>query len=150
MNESPVTGILLVEDNPKDLELTLRVLRKAGLAAATRVARDGAEALAYLADADSPAALPGRPIPRLILLDLKLPKADGHEVLAKIKGDARTRSIPVVILTSSREPRDIASSYQAGANSYIVKPVNYEQFAATLMLAAQYWLQLNESSRPEG
>ena len=135
--------LVLVEDNPQDLELALRALKKADLAGRTQVARDGAEALDFIF---GEGAYAGRrmtdPI-RLVLLDLKLPKVNGLEVLKRIKGDPRTRSIPVVVLTSSNERNDIAASYQLGVNSYLVKPVNFEQFAAAVNELGRYWLRLN-------
>ena len=132
------TQILLVEDNPSDIELSLHALKKNHLANHIEVARDGAEALEYLFGADA------KPVPRLILLDLKLPKVDGLEVLQKIKADPRTRSVPVVVLTSSREDRDIVECYKLGVNSYIVKPVDFGQFAEAVRSLGMYWLLLNE------
>ena len=137
MNQQPVE-ILLVEDNPHDVELTLRALQRHNLANAVHVVRDGAEALEYIFGTGAYADHgPGR-APRVILLDLKLPKVDGLEVLRQIKSDPRTRTIPVVVMTSSREERDIVESYGLGANSYIVKPVDFEQFveAARIMGAS--------------
>jgi len=127
--------ILLVEDNPDDVQLTLRALSPHNLANNVHVARDGVEALEYLR-----ANVP----PRVMLLDLKLPRVSGLEVLEQVKADARTRSIPVVILTSSREEPDIAKAYELGANSYIVKPVDFEQFVQAVSEAGLYWLLLNE------
>ncbi len=132
--------ILLVEDNPDDLELTLRALRKHHIANSVHVARDGAEALDYLFT-ECPA---GR-CPKVILLDLKLPKVDGLDVLRRIKGDPRLRSLPVVILTSSREERDLVESYNLGANSYIVKPVDFAQFTESVQQLGLYWMLLNEA-----
>jgi two-component system, response regulator len=132
------TQILLVEDNPSDIELSLHALKKNHLANHIELARDGAEALEYLFGADA------KPAPRLILLDLKLPKVDGLEVLQKIKSDPRTRAIPVVVLTSSREDRDIIECYNLGVNSYIVKPVDFGQFAEAVRSLGMYWLLLNE------
>jgi|SRR5579871_5022974 len=139
MSEQPVE-LLLVEDNPADLELTLHVFKKHNLSNNTQVARDGAEALEFLFGADRKAM----PSPRLILLDLKLPKVNGLEVLGKIKSDARTKSIPVVVLTSSREDRDLYLSYELGVNSYIVKPVDFGQFTEAVRQLGLYWLLLNE------
>ncbi len=141
--------ILLVEDNPDDLELTVRALRKSKLVNHIQVARDGAEALDFIFGNGAHA---GRKIengPRLILLDLKLPKVDGLEVLQRIKGDPRTRMIPVVMLTSSGEQRDVVESYNLGVNSYIVKPVNFERFAEAVQELGLYWLLLNQSPRRE-
>ncbi len=144
MNEHKPIEILLVEDNPRDLEMTMRSLEKAKLANNIQVARDGAEALAFLF---GEGAHVGRKIedgPRLILLDLKLPKVDGLEVLQRIKGDSRTMMIPVVILTSSKEQKDVVESYRLGVNSYIVKPVNFERFATAVQELGLYWLLLNQ------
>jgi CheY-like chemotaxis protein len=144
MNEPNAIELLLVEDNPQDLELALRALRKANLANHIHVARDGAEALEFIF-CEGPHA--GRPIsaaPKVILLDLKLPKVDGLEVLRRIKGDPRTRMIPVVVLTSSKEQSDVVESYHLGVNSYIVKPVNFEHFVAAVRDLGFYWLLLNQ------
>lgn len=136
--------ILLVEDNPNDVELTLRAFKKHKLTNPVRVARDGAEALAFLFD-DGPDAEGSTGYrPRVILLDLKLPKIDGLEVLRRIKADPRTRAIPVVVLTSSREEQDIVKSYEFGVNSYIVKPVDFEQFTEAARILGLYWTLLNE------
>lgn len=137
--------ILLVEDNKDDVELTLHALRKENLANHIHVARDGEEALDFLfcngAHADRSFDHP----PRLILLDLKLPKVDGMEVLRRLKGDERTRCIPVVILTSSKEERDLVQGYGLGANSYIQKPVDFDQFRTTVKSAGLYWLLINQA-----
>ncbi len=136
--------ILLVEDNPGDEELTLHALDEYRLANRVTVARDGAQALEMLL---GPAESPGGPPPvrpRVILLDLKLPKVDGIEVLRRIKADERTRSIPVVVLTSSREERDVVESYRLGVNSYIVKPVDFSQFVEAVRQVGLYWLLLNQ------
>jgi two-component system response regulator len=134
--------ILLVEDNPHDVELTLYAFKKHNLANQLHVVRDGAEALEYVFTEGRYA---GRSTdqPNLILLDLKLPKVDGLEVLRRVKGDDRTRVIPVVVLTSSSEERDIVESYQLGVNSYIVKPVDFEQFSDSVQTLGLYWLLLN-------
>jgi two-component system response regulator len=130
--------ILLVEDNPNDVKLTLNAFKTANLANSVHVARDGVEALEFLFGAASPGdKLPERP--RLILLDLKLPRLDGHEVLKRIKGDPRTSAIPVVVLTSSAEERDVMRTYEVGANSYIVKPVDFEQFTEAVRDIGKYW-----------
>ena len=134
--------ILLVEDNPKDEVLTLRALRKSNVANRVDVARDGAEALDYLFAAD-PAGNP-RPLPELILLDLKLPKVDGHEVLRRIRAEPRTQILPVVILTTSVEDADRLDGYRLGANSYVRKPVDFEQFVSAVGQLGLYWLVLNE------
>ncbi len=130
--------ILLVEDNPDDVELTLRAFRKNNLANRIDVALDGAEALEYLFGSEAPCP------PQLILLDLKLPKIDGLEVLRRIRADDRTRLLPVVILTSSREEKDIVEGYNLGANSYIRKPVSFEEFSDAIRQLGLYWLVLNE------
>ena len=139
-----IIEILLVEDNPQDLKLTLRALKKANLANHIHVARDGEEALQFIF-CEGPHA--GRRIengPKVVLLDLKLPKVDGKEVLARIKSDPRTKMIPVVVLTSSKEQSDLVESYKLGVNSYIVKPVNFEGFAAAVQELGMYWLLLNQ------
>jgi two-component system, response regulator len=144
MNATVEGELLLVEDNPDDLEMALHALRKMNLANQIQVARDGAQALDYIF-CRGPHA--GRNIengPKVVLLDLKLPKIDGLEVLQKIKGDPRTRSIPVVVLTSSKEQSDVVESYQLGVNSYIVKPVNFVQFAEAVQRLGLYWLLLNQ------
>jgi two-component system, response regulator len=135
--------ILVVEDDPDDLEMTLRALRKVCPGSAVSVARDGFEALLFIF-CEGPHAGRDFEAPRLILLDLALPKMDGFEVLKRIKTDSRTNAIPVVILTSSREHRDIAGGYDLGVNSYIVKPVGYESFVETVQSVAAYWLLLNQ------
>lgn len=142
--------LLLVEDDSHDLELSLRSLRKANLANSIQVARDGAEALEFLF---AEGAFSDRDIadhPKVVLLDLKLPKVDGLEVLRRLKADPRTAAIPVVVLTSSNEQRDLIESYQLGANSYIVKPVNFERFSAAVAELGFYWLFLNQSSAGDG
>jgi CheY-like chemotaxis protein len=138
-------NILLVEDNPQDAELILRALKKQNLEGQVQVARDGAEALEMLfaVDQDGEVLLQGL---KVILLDLKLPKVSGLEVLEKIKTEARTKSIPVVVLTSSPEESDIKESYQLGANSYVVKPVEFDNFTEAMALLGNYWLLLNRTS----
>lgn len=134
-------AILLVEDNPDDELLMLRALAKNDVAGEVVVARDGVEALDYLFSS-------GRPddaMPRLILLDLKLPRLNGFEVLQRVRADERTRLLPVVILTSSRERRDVLEGYGLGANSYVRKPVDFEQFLKVVGQLKLYWLGLNES-----
>lgn len=136
--------ILLVEDNPHDVELTLRAFREHNLTNRIHVVRDGAEALDFIFCTGDYAERDMRDAPKVILLDLKLPLVDGMEVLRRIKADPRTRVIPVVVLTISREESDIVESYQLGVNSYIVKPVNFERFAAAMGHIGLYWLLLNE------
>ena len=137
--------ILIVEDNPLDLEMTLRGLRKASIANRIEVARDGAEALEILFCEGAHADRRIEDAPRLVLLDLKLPKVDGLEVLARLKADPRTRAIPIVMLTSSKEQRDLVESYQLGVNSYIVKTVDFENFVAAARELGSYWLLLNQT-----
>ena len=144
MNETNGIEILLVEDNQDDLDMTLRALRKANLANHIQVARDGAEAVEFLFCQGAHAGRKVEHAPRLILLDLKLPKVDGMEVLERIKADPRTKMIPVVILTSSKEQKDVVESYKLGVNSYIVKPVNFESFAIAVQELGMYWLLLNQ------
>lgn len=137
--------IMLVEDNPSDVELVLRALKKNNVAGNMFVARDGAEALEYIFATGAHEHRKVDDTPRVIFLDLKLPKIDGLEVLRRIKADERTRMIPVVMLTSSREESDIVSSYQLGVNSYIVKPVDFDQFVQSIVETAMYWLLLNQA-----
>ena len=136
--------ILLVEDNPKDLELTLHALRKENLSNSIQVARDGEEALEFLFCRGAYSQRSFDRPPRLIVLDLKLPKIDGLEVLRQIKNDSRTRAIPVAILTSSKEERDLVEGYNIGANSYIQKPVDFNQFRDTVKQLGLYWLVVNQ------
>jgi two-component system response regulator len=149
MNEPHAVELLLVEDNPQDLDLTLRALRKANLSNRIHVARDGVEALDYIFCEGPYAARLITDTPKVILLDLKLPKIDGLEVLKRIKGDPRTRVIPVVILTSSKEQSDVVESYHLGVNSYIVKPVNFERFAEAVHDFGLYWLLHNQPPKVE-
>lgn len=137
--------ILLVEDDPDDLDLTLRALNEEHVCNRIHVARDGEEALDFLFCRGQYSARDGSNTPRLILLDLKLPKVDGLEVLEQIKRDPGTRSIPVVILTSSRQERDMVHGYHLGANSYIQKPVDFEQFQSTIKQLGYYWLLVNQA-----
>ena len=137
--------ILLVEDNPDDVELTLHALRKEMLANQIEVALDGEEALDFIFCRGKHAARDFNHPPRLILLDLKLPKVDGLQVLREIKNDARTRMIPVVILTSSKEEKDLVEGYRLGVNSYIQKPVDFEQFRGSIKQVGLYWLVVNQS-----
>jgi two-component system, response regulator len=136
--------ILLVEDNSEDVELALHALRKENLANRIHVVRDGEEALDFLFCTGTFTYRSMDRPPRLVLLDLKLPKVDGMEVLKRLKSDPRTKTIPVVILTSSKEERDLFHSYQLGANSYIQKPVDFDQFRNTVKSAGLYWLVVNQ------
>ena len=147
MTNQQQVEILLVEDNPTDVELTLRAFNARNFANQVFVARDGAEALDFFfGDGSHPLRDIGV-VPKVVLLDLKLPKVDGLEVLRRLRADDRTRRIPVVILTSSREEPDIAAAYRLGANSYIVKPVDFEAFARAVSEVGLYWLLLNEPPR---
>jgi two-component system response regulator len=139
--------ILLVEDNPADVELSVRALRDNNLGNPIRVARDGEEALHCLFG-DGNSSHPSNEVPRLILLDLKLPKVNGLEVLREIKNNPRTRAIPVVILTSSKEEKDLISGYHLGVNSYIQKPVDFHQFRETVRQLGLYWLVVNQPPPP--
>jgi CheY-like chemotaxis protein len=142
--------IILVEDNPNDAEMTMRVLKKNNLANRLVWLKDGAAALEFLF---GPSAVTGSslgPESRLILLDLKLPKVDGLTVLSRVKSDPRTRTTPVVVLTSSQEESDIVRSYAAGVNSYIVKPVEFEKFTEAVSQLGLYWLLLNQPPRKTG
>jgi CheY-like chemotaxis protein len=144
MNQTHIVEILLVEDSLEDLELTQRALRNAKLGNHIQVARDGAEALDFIFCEGPHAERNIEDTPKLILLDLKLPKVDGLEVLERIKSDPRTKHIPVVVLTSSKEQVDVIKSYQLGVNSYIVKPVNFEGFTAAVQELGMYWLLTNQ------
>lgn len=135
--------ILLVEDNPDDQALTLRALKRQNIANEIVVLQDGVEALDYLLDES-------HPLPHLVLLDLKLPKLDGLKVLERLRAEPRTRLLPVVLLTSSDEERDVAEGYRLGANSYIRKPVDFNQFSEAVRTLGLYWLVLNQAPpRPE-
>jgi two-component system, response regulator len=144
MSDHTDVEILLVEDDPNDIELALDALKEARIANRIKIARDGAEALEYLYGSPTETTSTLKHRPRLILLDLKLPKIDGREVLQRLKSDERTRAIPVVVLTSSRQESDIVESYHLGVNSYIVKPVDFEQFTEVVRHLGYYWLLLNE------
>jgi two-component system response regulator len=146
--ENQPVEILLIEDNANDVELTRHAFRQHHLANSMQVVRDGAEALEFIFGTGR---FEGRDVwvqPRLILLDLKLPLVDGLEVLRRVKGDRRTQRIPVVVLTSSAEERDVVESYDLGVNSYIVKPVDFEQFAEAVRTLGLYWLLLNHPPIP--
>ncbi len=137
--------LLLVEDNPDDVQLTLRALKKNNIANEVVIAGDGVEALDYLFGAGKFAGRDTRVMPQVILLDLKMPRMDGLEVLHRIRADERTRLLPVVVLTTSSEDRDCVESYKLGANSYIRKPVDFNQFTEAIQQLGLYWLVLNES-----
>ncbi len=143
MNTNKVE-ILLVEDNPTDVELTLRTLKKHHLANHVHVVGDGAEALDFIFATGTYKGMEVEKKPKVILLDLKLPKVDGLEVLRKVKSDERTKDIPVVVLTSSKEEKDRVESYRLGVNSYIVKPVDFNQFTKAVSELGLYWVLLNE------
>ena len=140
MLETEPRTILLVEDNPDDEKLTLRAMRLSEIPNVVVVARDGAEALEYIFQSVA------RRLPALILLDLKLPKVSGLEVLEKLRSDDRTKTLPIVVLTSSDEERDIQQSYLLGANSYIRKPVDFDEFTDSVRQLGQYWLTINLSA----
>ena len=147
MTDNQIVEILLVEDNPSDAELTLRALKKNHLANTLVHVKDGAEALAFIFGTGPYADRNLNNGPRVILLDLKLPKIDGLEVLRRVKADERTKMIPVVVLTSSKEEGDIVESYKLGANSYIVKPVDFEKFIRSVSELGLYWLLLNQQPK---
>jgi len=139
----PNRVILLVEDNPSDEALTLRALKKHQVLNEVVVARDGVEALDYIFGTGAHACQSAIPLPEVVLLDLKLPKVDGLEVLRRIRADARTRLLPVIMLTSSLEERDVLASYACGANSYVRKPVDFLEFVEAIRQLGLYWLVLN-------
>lgn len=136
--------ILIVEDNPEDAEIALRALKKNKLANNVLVVEDGEEALDFVFKKGKYSGQPGKCRPKIILLDLKLPKISGLEVLKEIKGDPSTRIIPVIVLTSSKEESDIIESYNLGVNSYIVKPVDFDKFVEAVKELGIYWLLLNQ------
>lgn len=136
--------ILLIEDSPTDEELTLRALRKSNIANRVVIARDGAEALDYLFCEGVHAKRNPDEVPQVVLLDLNLPKIGGHEVLRRIRADPRTKLLPVVILTSSKEGKDLLNGYGSGANSYVVKPVDFTQFADSVRQLGMYWMLVNQ------
>ncbi len=140
--------IMLVEDNPGDIALTLRALKKNNIVNEVILANDGQEALDYIFGTGKYAGQEALPLPCVILLDIKLPRIDGLEVLRRIRADERTRIIPVVMLTSSKEEEDVLTSYQLGANSYIRKPVDFDKFVEAMKLLGMYWLLLNEPPPP--
>jgi two-component system response regulator len=146
MTENNPIDLMLVEDNPQDLELALLALKQATPNLRVHVARDGAEAIDFLFCEGEFSSRSIENTPKVILLDLKLPKVDGLEVLKRIKGDRRTAIIPVVVLTSSSEQKDLVESYALGVNSYIVKPVNFEQYTQSVRDLGLYWMFLNRLS----
>jgi len=149
-DKTPVE-ILLVEDNPSDVELTLHAFEQQHLANRIHVVRDGAEALDYLFATGPYAQRNCLDVPKLILLDLKLPKVSGHEVLRRVREDPRTKTIPLVVLTSSREESDLVETYRLGANSYIVKPVEFDKFTEVVAKLGYYWLAVNQQPpMPQG
>ncbi|MHB1397869.1 MAG: response regulator [Trichloromonadaceae bacterium] len=144
MESAQAVDILLVEDNPEDAELTLRALKKRNLANRLYLVEDGAEALDFIFCRGAYAERNIKTPPKVVLLDLQLPKVNGLEVLQAIKSDPATRTIPVVILTSSRQDPDIQTAYALGANSYVVKPVNFDNFSEAMGQVGYYWLLLNQ------
>jgi two-component system, response regulator len=147
MVNADAVDILLVEDNPQHVELTLRALRKHNLADNVLVAKDGAEALEFIFTTHFYYQRQIENGPKVILLDLKLPKVDGLEVLRRIKSDERTKAIPVVVVTTSEHDQDIVKSYKLGANSYIVKPVSFEKFVEAVSQLGFYWMLVNKPPR---
>jgi two-component system response regulator len=145
MSDTAEFEILIVEDDPNDAELIARVLRKHNLANKYTILKDGAEALDFLFGQGSFAGKIDNGSPKVILLDLKLPKVSGIEVLRKLKSDERTKKIPVVVLTSSREDRDLKDAYDLGVNSYVTKPIKFDEFAKVVADLGMYWLLLNKS-----
>ena len=147
MNDFDVVDILLVEDNPRDVELTLRAFKKRNLANQVHVVEDGEEALDFIFCRGPYSGRDTRKSPKVILLDLKLPKVSGLDVLTAIKSDELTRTIPVVMVTSSKEDPDIKAAYALGVNSYVVKPVDFNVFMDAMSNLGMYWLLVNEPSR---
>jgi CheY-like chemotaxis protein len=147
VKEVDVVEILLVEDSDEDAELAIRALRQKKLANDLFRVKDGAEALDFIFATGTYAGRNGQPKPRVVLLDLKLPKVDGMEVLRRLKEDPTTRAIPVVMLTSSKEDRDLEAAYRLGVNSYIVKPVEFDKFVSAVETLGFYWALLNQNPR---
>ena len=145
MNEDVEVEIVVVEDDPNDAELILRVLKKHNLANKLVHLEDGAQALDYLLKKPPSKRSNGANLPRVVLLDLKLPKVDGLEVLRQMKADERAKKIPVVILTSSREDRDIVNAYALGVNSYVTKPIRFDEFAKVVSDLGMYWVLMNKA-----
>lgn len=146
-NEGQV-DILLVEDNPDDADLALRAVRGSGRAPRMAHVDDGVRALEFVFGTGEFAGRGAVALPRVVLLDLKLPRMDGLEVLRRLRDDERTRPIPVVMLTSSKEERDVLESYRCGVNSYVVKPVNFDAYSRTLTEVVHYWLDINHAAAP--
>lgn len=144
MNLSSICEVLLVEDSPRDAEMTFRTLRKRNLANSIVHVKDGQEALDWLFGNGAYADRDASKTPKVVLLDLKLPKVDGLEVLRAIRSDERTKLLPVVVMTSSQEDSDVIESYKLGVNSYIVKPVDFDNFSAAVAALGHYWLLLNQ------
>lgn len=149
MTKNSHIEILLVEDNPNDVELEMRVFKKHNLANRVFVVKDGAEALDFLFGRGAYADRDVNEHPQVILLDLKLPKVDGLEVLRQIKSDERTKTIPVVVLTSSKEEKDLTESYKLGVNSYVAKPIKFDEFVQAVAELGLYWLLLNKLPPPK-
>ena len=147
MSNHTEVEVLLVEDNPRDAEMTLRTLRKRNLANNVVHVKDGQEALDWLLGTVPQSGRDAKPLPKVVLLDLKLPKVDGLEVLRAIRADERTRLLPVVVMTSSKEQRDVIETYKLGVNSYVVKPVDFEGFSAAVAELGHYWLLVNQEPK---
>jgi two-component system response regulator len=145
MKQIDPVEILLVEDNPADVEMALRALKKHNLTNLVKVVSDGVQALDYLFGIGAYASEHNHPPPKVVFLDLKLPKVDGREVLRRMKADPKTRLIPVVVLTSSQEERDILESYKLGVNSYVVKPLDFDKFVEAVSQLGLYWVLLNQA-----
>lgn len=144
MNDSPICEVLLVEDGSRDAEMTLRTLRRRNVANSIVHVKDGQAALDWLFGEGEHAGRDTSNTPKVVLLDLKLPKVDGQEVLRAIRADDRTKLLPVVVMTSSQEDNDVVESYQLGGNSYVVKPVDFDSFSAAVAELGHYWLLLNQ------
>jgi len=147
MDNHSEVEVLLVEDNPRDAEMALRTLRKRNLVNNVVHVKDGAEALDWIFGVGAYAGRDPKNHPKVVLLDLKLPKVDGLEVLRAVRGDERTKFIPVVVMTSSREEQDVIESYKLGVNSYVVKPMDFESFSAAVAELGHYWLLINQEPK---